>query len=141
MNEELQTINTELQTKLDDLALAQSDMKNLLNSTDIAILFLDRDLNVRRYTERASKIINLRDIDVGRPLSDLTTALQYPGLHEDARATLRTLEFSEKQIRAQDARWFTVRIMPYRRLDNVIDGIVITFVDITATKELESKMR
>jgi two-component system CheB/CheR fusion protein len=141
MNEELQTINTELQTKLDDLALAQSDMKNLLNSTDIAILFLDRELNVRRYTERASKIINLRDIDVGRPLSDLTTALQYPALHEDAQATLRTLEFSEKQIRAQDGRWFTVRIMPYRRLDNVIDGIVITFVDITATKELESRMR
>jgi PAS domain-containing protein len=141
MNEELQTINTELQTKLDDLALAQSDMRNLLNSTDIAMLFLDKDLNVRRYTERASKIINLRDIDVGRPLSDLTTALQYPTLKDDAQETLRTLIFSEKQIRTDDGRWFTVRIMPYRRLDNVIDGIVITFVDITATKELESRLR
>jgi PAS domain-containing protein len=141
MNEELQTINAEMQTKLDDLALAQSDMKNLLNSTDIAMLFLDKGLNVRRYTERASKIINLRDSDVGRPLSDITTSLQYPTLHEDAQETLRTLIFSEKQIRDLGGRWFTVRIMPYRRLDNVIDGVVITFVDITATKELESKLR
>jgi len=141
MNEELQTINAEMQTKLDDLALAQSDMKNLLNSTDIAMLFLDKDLNVRRYTDRASKIINLRESDIGRPLSDLTTSLQYPALHEDVLETVRTLMFSEKQILTSDKRWFSVRIMPYRRLDNVIDGAVITFVDITATKELESKLR
>lgn len=141
MNEELQTINAEMQTKLDDLALAQSDMKNLLNSTDIAMLFLDRDLNVRRYTDRASKIISLRESDIGRPLSDLTTSLQYPSLHEDVLETVRTLIFSEKQILTSDSRWFSVRIMPYRRLDNVIDGAVITFVDITATKELESKLR
>lgn len=141
MNEELQTVNAEMQTKLDDLALAQSDMKNLLNSTDIAMLFLDQNLNVRRYTERATKIINLRDGDIGRPLSDLTTSLQYPSLHDDAQETLRTLMFSEKQIQTNDQRWFSVRIMPYRRLDNVIDGAVITFVDITSTKELESKLR
>jgi len=141
MNEELQTINAEMQSKLDDLALAQSDMKNLLNSTDIAMLFLDKGLNVRRYTERASKIINLREGDVGRPLSDITTTLHYPTLHEDAQETLRTLIFCEKQIRDLGGKWFSVRIMPYRRLDNVIDGIVITFVDITATKELESTLR
>jgi two-component system CheB/CheR fusion protein len=141
MNEELQTINAEMQSKLDDLALAQSDMKNLLNSTDIAMLFLDKGLNVRRYTERASKIINLRESDVGRPLSDITTTLHYPTLHEDAQETLRTLIFCEKQIRDQGGKWFSVRIMPYRRLDNVIDGVVITFVDITATKELESTLR
>lgn len=141
MNEELQTINSELQTKLDDLALAQSDMQNLLNSTEIAILFLDQHLNVRRYTERASKIVNVRESDVGRPLSDLTTSLQYPALHEDALETLRTMAFSEKQIPTNDDRWFSVRILPYRRLDNVIDGVVITFVDITATKKLESKLR
>ncbi|MGJ7460374.1 chemotaxis protein CheB [Halomonas sp. MA07-2] len=141
MNEELQTINAEMQTKLDDLALAQSDMKNLLNSIEIAILFLDQNLNVRRYTERAAKIINIRESDVGRPLSDLTTTLLYPELNDDAHATLSTLEFSEKQILATDGRWFTVRIMPYRRLDNVIDGVVITLVDITATKELEQTLR
>jgi two-component system, chemotaxis family, CheB/CheR fusion protein len=141
MNEELQAINAELQAKLDDLALAQSDMKNLLNSTDIAILFLDQKLNVRRYTEQASKIINVRESDIGRPLSDLTSSLQYPTLQDDASETLRTLVFSEKQIPTRDGRWFSVRIMPYRRLDNVIDGAVITFVDITTTKQLESKLR
>ena len=141
MNEELQTINAEMQTKLDDLALAQSDLRNLLNSTDIAMLFLDKDLNVRRYTDRASKIINLRESDIGRPLSDLTTSLQYASLQADVQETLRTLMFSEKQILTSDSRWFSVRIMPYRRLDNVIDGAVITFVDITAVKELEAQLR
>lgn len=141
MNEELQTINAEMQTKLDDLALAQSDMKNLLNSIEIAILFLDQNLNLRRFTDLASKIINIREGDIGRPLSDLTTSLQYPDLNEDALNTLSTLAFSEKQITTTDDRWFTVRIMPYRRLDNVIDGVVITLVDITATKELEQALR
>ncbi|MFT7401162.1 MAG: two-component system CheB/CheR fusion protein [Hydrogenophaga sp.] len=141
MNEELQTVNTEMQSKLDDLALAQSDMKSLLNSTEIAMLFLDQDLNVRRFTDRAAKIINLRDSDIGRPLSDLTTSLQYPTLPDDAHETLRTLVFSEKQIQTRDQRWFSVRIMPYRRLDNVIDGAVITFVDITATKQVEATLR
>ena len=141
MNEELQSVNAEMQSKLDDLALAQSDMKNLLNSTDIATLFLDQDLNVRRYTERAAKIISLRDSDIGRPLSDLTTSLRYPTLQDDANETLRTLVFSEKQVQSTDDRWFSVRIMPYRRLDNVIDGAVITFVDITVAKQLESTLR
>ena len=141
MNEELQTINAEMHTKLDDLAMAQSDLKNLLNSTDIAMLFLDRKLNVRRYTERASKIISLRESDIGRPLSDLTTSLQYPTLQDDVSETVRTLVISEKQILTSDARWFSVRIMPYRRIDNVIDGAVITFVDITETKALESRLR
>ena len=141
MNEELQTINAELQTKLDDLALAQSDMSNLLNSIEIAILFLDRNLNVRRYTDRAARIINIRESDIGRPFSDLTSNLQYPDLHDDATETLRTLTFSEKQILTNDGRWFGVRIIPYRRLDNVIDGVVITFVDITETKKLEQALR
>ncbi|MDO9318587.1 MAG: chemotaxis protein CheB [Gammaproteobacteria bacterium] len=141
MNEELQTINSELQTKLDDLALAQSDLQNTLNSIEIAILFLDQNLNVRRYTDRAAKIINLRESDLGRPLSDLTTSLLYPTMHEDAQDTLRTLVFSEKQIPTNDGRWFSIRIMPYRRLDNVIDGVVITLVDISATKKLEAALR
>jgi two-component system CheB/CheR fusion protein len=141
MNEELQTINVELQSKLDDLALAQSDMQNLLNSTDIATLFLDKDLNVRRFTEQIKRIISLRDVDIGRPLSELATTLNYPQLHADANDTLRTLAFSEKEISTSDAHWFKVRIMPYRTVANVIQGAVITFVDITAAKELESRLR
>lgn len=141
MNEELQTINTELQAKLDDLSLAQSDMQNVLNSIDIAILFLDQGLNVRRYTDQASKIINLRESDIGRPLSDLTTSMEYPELYEDALNCLRTLLPTEKQVLTADKLWFAVRIVPYRRLDNVIDGVVITLMDITGTKNLEMKLR
>ena len=141
MNEELQTINAELQTKLDDLALAQSDMQNLLNSTDIATLFLDNHLNVRRYTEQIARVIHLREGDIGRPLSELASTLLYPELHTDVKETLRTLAFSEKQIATSDGHWFTVRIMPYRTLANVIQGVVITFVDITVAKELESRLR
>lgn len=141
MNEELQTINVELRSKLDDLALAQSDMQNLLNSTDIATLFLDNELNVRRFTEHITRIIQLREGDIGRPLSDLASTLIYPQLHADAKGTLRTLAFSEKQIATTDGHWYTVRIMPYRTVANVIQGVVITFVDITAAKELESRLR
>lgn len=141
MNEELQTINGELQSKLDDLALAQSDMQNLLNSTDIATLFLDADLNVRRFTDQISRVVHLREGDIGRPLSELATTLDYPELHADVKETLRTLASCEKQISTTDGRWFTVRIMPYRTLTNVIQGVVVTFVDITASKELEFRLR
>ncbi|MBC7995413.1 MAG: PAS domain-containing protein [Rhizobacter sp.] len=141
MNEELQTINTELQSKLDDLALAQSDMQNLLNSTDIATLFLDSALNVRRFTEKITRIVHLREGDIGRPLSELASTLNYPELHADSKETLRTLAVSEKQISATDGHWFMVRIMPYRTLTNVIQGVVITFIDITAAKQLEDRLR
>jgi two-component system CheB/CheR fusion protein len=141
MNEELQTINNELQSKLDELALAQSDMQNLLNSTDIATLFLDNDLHVRRFTAMITRIIHLRDSDIGRPLSDLASTLIYPQMEADTKETLRTLAFCEKQIATTDNRWVSVRIMPYRTLANVIQGAVITFVDITAAKELESRLR
>jgi two-component system, chemotaxis family, CheB/CheR fusion protein len=141
MNEELQTINSELRTKLDDLALAQSDMKNVLNSIEIAVLFLDKQLLVRRYTDRAAKIISLREGDIGRPLAELSSILQYPELHEDAQQTLRTLQVSEKQVQTSDERWFTVCIMPYHRIDDIIDGVVITMVEITEIKKLEQTLR
>jgi two-component system, chemotaxis family, CheB/CheR fusion protein len=141
MNEELQTLNGELQSKLDDLALAQSDMQNLLNSTDIATLFLDSALNVRRYTEQITRLIQLRDGDIGRPLTDLASTLDYAQLNDDAAETLRTLTLSEKEISTNDGHWFLVRIKPYRTLANVIQGVVITFIDITAAKALESRLR
>jgi len=141
MNEELQTLNSELQSKLDDLALAQSDMQNLLNSTDIATLFLDSALNVRRYTDQIVRIVHLREGDIGRPLTELASTLIYPQLNDDAKETLRTLTFTEKEIKTTDGLWFMVRIKPYRTLSNVIQGVVITFIDITAAKELESRLR
>ena len=141
MNEELQTVNAELQAKVDELSRVGSDMKNLLNSTDIATLFLDNDLNVRRFTPQAAKITKLIPADVGRPVTDLASELKYPELAEDAREILRTLASAEKPIGARDGRWFMVRIMPYRTLDNRIDGVVITFADITVAKTLEEKLR
>jgi len=141
MNEELQSINGELQGKLDDLALAQSDMQNLLNSTEIATLFLDEQFKVRRYTEQTARVIHLREHDIGRPLSELTSTLLYPDLDNDMRQTLRTLTISEKQIATTDGHWLNVRVMPYRTLANVVQGVVITFVDITAAKHLEARLR
>ena len=141
LNEELQTVNAELQAKVDELSTASNDMKNLLNSTQIATLFLDNSLHVRRFTEQTTKIIKLIPSDVGRPITDLASELLYPELTADAQEVLRTLVSLEKTVSAGGARWFAVRIMPYRTMDNRIDGVVITFTDITAAKNLEAKLR
>lgn len=141
LNEELQTVNAELQAKLDELSGTNNDMKNLLNSTDIATVFLDNDLHVRRFTLQAKTIIKFIATDVGRPITDLASDLLYPELVKDAQEVLRTLVFSERSIATQNGRWFTVRIMPYRTMDNRIDGVVITFADITAAKKIEADLR
>jgi chemotaxis methyl-accepting protein methylase len=141
LNEELQTVNAELQAKLDELSGTNNDMKNLLNSTDIATVFLDNDLHVRRFTSQAKTIIKFIASDVGRPITDLASDLLYPGLVKDAHEVLRTLVFSERSIATENGRWFTVRIMPYRTMDNRIDGVVITFADITAAKKIEADLR
>jgi two-component system CheB/CheR fusion protein len=141
LNEELQTVNVELQAKVDELSRSNNDMKNLLNSTDIATLFLDNDLHVRRFTTQATKLIKLIPGDVGRPITDLASDLLYPELTADAREVLRKLGFAEKPINTVDGRWFTVRIMPYRTVDDRIDGVVITFGDITIAKKLETQLR
>jgi two-component system CheB/CheR fusion protein len=141
LNEELQTVNAELQAKVDELSCSNNDMKNLLNSTDIATLFLDNNLNVRRFTTQATRIIKLIPGDVGRPITDLASDLLYPELAADAREVLQKLGFVEKSINTRDQRWFTVRIMPYRTLDDRIDGVVITFADITVAKTLETRSR
>ena len=141
LNEELQTVNAEQQSKMDELARVNNDMKNLLNSTEIVTIFLDNDLNLRRFTPGADKIFKLIPGDVGRPLSDIVNDLAYPEMTQEAQEVLRTLIFSEKQITATDGRWFSVRIMPYRTIENVIGGLVLTFMDISATKDLEAKMQ
>jgi two-component system CheB/CheR fusion protein len=141
LNEELYTLNAELQAKVDDLSQVNSDMKNLLNSTDIATIFLDNALHIRRFTTPATQLYKLIASDVQRPLSDIVNDLEYPELERDALEVLRTLMFSEKQVAARDGRWFTVRIMPYRTTDNVIDGVVLTFINITEAKRLEAQLQ
>ena len=141
LNEELQTVNAELQSKVDDYSRVNNDMKNLLNSTDIATLFLDKELNIRRYTIQATKIFKLIKSDIGRPFTDLVSDLIYPELAADALEVLRTLVFIQKQIPSKDeGRWFSVRITPYRTFDDRIDGLVITFINISDLKQAEVKL-
>ena len=141
LNEELQTVNAEQLSKMDELSWINNDMKNLLNSTEIVTVFLDNELHVRRFTTGADKLFKLIPGDLGRPLSDIVSDLLYPKMAEEAREVLRTLVFSEKQIAATDGRWFLVRIMPYRTMEDVIGGVVITFANITAAKVLEAELR
>jgi two-component system, chemotaxis family, CheB/CheR fusion protein len=131
MNEELQTVNHEQQAKMDSLAETNSDMKNLMNSTDIATVFLTKDLCLRRFTSQATKVIRLLPGDTGRPITDIVSDLNYPELAEDASEVLRTLVPIEKRVSSRDGRWYMARVMPYRTVDDVIDGLVITFVDVT----------
>ena len=140
LNEELQTVNAELQSKVDEFTRVNNDMKNLLNSTDIATLFLDKDLNIRRYTDQATKIFKLIKSDIGRPFTDQVSDLIYPELAADAREVIRTLVYVKKQIPTKDNRWFSIRIMPYRTYDDRIDGLVITFFNITDLKQLEAEL-
>ena len=141
MNEELHTVNQELQSRLDELLSTNSDMKNLLDSTDIATLFLDNNLCVRRFSSETSKITKLIPGDLGRPITDIASVLLYPELADDAHKVLRTLIRVERQISIPDGNWFAARILPYRTLDNMIDGVVITFIDITVSKKLEAELR
>ena len=141
LNEELQTVNIELQSKVSDFVQANNDMKNLLNSTEIATLFLDKELNIRRFTNNVINIFKLRNMDIGRPFTDIVTDLQYPELDNHARQVIKTLISIETAIATNDQRWFNVRIMPYRTLDDHIDGLVITFSDITVAKKLEIDLK
>lgn len=140
LNEELQTVNAELLTKVDDYSRVNNDMKNLLNSTDIATLFLDKELNIRRFTDQLTMIFKLIKSDIGRPFTDQVSDLIYPELSEDALEVLKTLVFIEKQIPAKDDRWFSIRIMPYRTFDDRIDGLVITFINISDMKKMEVEL-
>jgi two-component system CheB/CheR fusion protein len=140
LNEELQTVNIEMQSKIDEYSRVNNDMNNLLNSTDIATLFLDKELNIRRYTPQSAKIFKLIKSDVGRPITDLTSDLIYPELTQDASEVIKTLVFIKKQIPTKDQRWFSVRIMPYRTFEDRIDGLVITLFNISDMKQLEAKL-
>lgn len=141
LNEELQTLNAELQSKVEAFTVVNNDMKNLLNSTDIATLFLDKEMNIRRFTLQAVKIFKLIKSDIGRPFTDIVSDLIYPDLSLDILSVLKTLNYIKKQIPTKDGRWFSVRIMPYRTFDEKIDGVVITFFNITDLKEVEVKLR
>jgi two-component system CheB/CheR fusion protein len=141
LNEELQTVNAELQSKVGDFLKANDDMKNLLNSTEVATLFLDKKLNIRRFTDPVTNIFKLRPNDIGRPFTDLVNNLKYPEIGLHARQVLKSLITVETAITTNDERWFNIRIIPYRTTDDRIDGLVMTFNDITASKKMEAELR
>ena len=140
-NEELVTVNSELQVKVDQLTEANNDINNLLASTEIGTIFLDAHLSIKRFTPSMTKFFQLRPSDIGRPLKDLSTNIAYRDLYQDTETVLETLQTKETEVRAGDEKWFSMRILPYRTRENVIDGIVITFVDVTERKNAEELMR
>lgn len=140
INEELHTVNRELQVKIDDFGRINNDMKNLLNSIEIATLFLDKELRIRQFTIPATKIFKLIQSDVGRLFTDQVSVLEYPDIYYDANEVLRTLVFSEKVVPSRDGKWFMVRIMPYRTYEDKIDGLVVTCIDITLSKKQEKAL-
>lgn len=141
INEELTTMNHDLQAKVDELSEVSNDMKNLLNSTDIATIFLDDELRIRRYTNQATKIVRLIPTDVGRPVTDIVTTLDYSDLEPDTLSVLKNHIPVEKEVTGGNGRWFIVRIMPNRLNGSQLDGVVITFTDITVAKKLEADLR
>lgn len=137
LNEELVTVNAELQGKLDELSDMNDDLHNLLNSTEVATIFLDNELRIKRFTAEAKRVSHLMAIDVGRPLSDIVSKLTGDRLVEDAQAVLQTLVVTERDVQTADGNWFFMRILPYRTAKNIIDGLVLTFLDITKMKKAE----
>ncbi|HSH92253.1 MAG TPA: PAS domain S-box protein, partial [Ramlibacter sp.] len=141
INEELSTVNQELKGKVDELAHANSDMHNLMNATAIAIVFLDRELQIERYTPSAVTLFSLIPSDVGRPLADLSTRLDYPDLSNDAKRVLERLVPVEREVGLPDGKWFMSRLLPYRTMDDRIAGVVVSFIDITERKAAEEVRR
>lgn len=132
LNEELTTVNAQLEAKMQELERATNDLGSLLSSTDIGVIFLDARFRIRRYTPAVRELIELIPSDIGRPLNDLARKFDDPQLMSDAQEVLERLVPLERQIVSEDGHWYSRRILPYRTQDNRIDGVVVTFVDITA---------
>ena len=142
VNEELQTINNEIANKNEQLTHLNSDLLNLLESTEIATLFLDENLRVRRFTRGVNEVFHLRDADIGRPITEIVSLLDYRDLQRDVKTVLRKLTSIERQVTLEGTHTtFILRIRPYRTVDNVIDGVVMTFVDITDRQAADVAIR
>ncbi|HJZ30089.1 MAG TPA: chemotaxis protein CheB [Hyphomicrobiaceae bacterium] len=139
INEELQTLNNELKMKLESVSRAHNDLQNLMAATDVATLFLDPELRINRFTPRLAQIFNVVPGDEGRPITDFTHRLIYEELTRDARRVLADLAAVERTVKSKDERWFLLRIRPYRTLDDRIEGVVVTFVDVTDQRQMEER--
>jgi two-component system CheB/CheR fusion protein len=141
LNEELQTVNNELQSKVEELSAAHDDMNNLLNSTEIATIFLDRKLHIRRFTSESTKIVNLIQTDIGRPLHHVVSNLIYEEMIPDCNQVIENLIPKEHEVQTKEGKWFNMRLIPYRTMDNRIDGLVLTFSPIDDQKKAQAFIR
>ncbi|WP_024519376.1 chemotaxis protein CheB [Bradyrhizobium sp. Tv2a-2] len=141
INEELQTVNSELKLKLEAVSRAHSDLQNLMAATDFGTLFLDSSLRIKRFTQQVTELFSITPADEGRPIADFTHRLKYDDLASDARAVLVNLTPIRHELRSRDNRWYDVRLRPYRTVDDRIDGVVITFVDMTDRRHAEQALR
>ena len=140
LNEELSTVNSQLHDKVDELEGTTNDLQNLLTSTDVATIFLDEKLRIRRFTPATSRLINMLETDIGRSVSDLSPRIQDPKLVKDARAVLDQLTPIEREVKSDGEKWFIRRIMPFRTSENRIAGLVVTFTDITSVKHASNQL-
>ncbi|MCU1383047.1 MAG: methyltransferase/methylesterase, CheR/CheB with sensor [Acidobacteria bacterium] len=141
VNEELTTVNQELKIKIEELGLTNNDFKNFINATDIGTIFLDRAMRVKLATSGAREVFNLLPGDIGRKLSDITSVLVYDQLQDDINVVLERLERCERELESRTGRWYLMRILPYRTSEDRIDGVVMTFVDITHRREIEARAK
>ena len=141
LNEELRTVNQELKIKIEEQVQANDDIRNLINSTEIGTIFLDRQSHVKLFTPRARDVFTLIPADRGRPLSDINSWLVAPDLQDDIALVLERLERVEREVATRDGRWQLMRILPYRTAEERIDGVVLTFVDITERRRTEQALR
>jgi len=141
INEELQTVNSELKLKLEAISRAHSDLQNLMAATDFGTLFLDTTLCIKRFTERVTDLFAIKPADEGRPITDFAHQLDYDDLIKDAQAVLSDLAPVRREVRSRAGQWYDVRIRPYRTVDDKVDGVVMTFVDITERRNVEEALR
>jgi len=141
INEELQTVNSELKLKLEAVSRAHSDLQNLMAATDFGTLFLDSGLRIKRFTRQVTELFSITPSDEGRPISDFAHQLEYDSLASDARKVLTNLTPIAHEIRSRDGRWYDVRLRPYRTVDDKIDGVVLSFVDMTERRQIEEALR
>ncbi|HEV8312433.1 MAG TPA: CheR family methyltransferase [Burkholderiaceae bacterium] len=140
INEELVTVNQELKIKVEETGKINDDLQNLIASTDIATVFVDRGMSIKRYTPRATDIFNLIPSDVGRSLLDITHRLDYPQLAADTSAAFQSLQIIEREVHSSDDRWYIARLLPYRTLEDHIGGAVLTFIEITRRRRAEQQL-
>jgi two-component system CheB/CheR fusion protein len=140
LNEELMTINLQYQNKAEELTQLNNDMKNLLDNTEIGTIFLDNQLNILRFTPQVTRLFNVITSDIGRSITHIVSNFEYPSIEQTINEVITSLSGKELEIKTKKGEWYNLRIMPYRTMDNFINGAVLTFTKITPIKSMNARM-